>query len=1048
MPDFDRTLKTSGGAVPLPMSRRTFLVGAGVTALVSTVLSSEPAAGSTRPSPLNLREGTNFAAQVSPDHKKIAIDTLGVLWVLPASGGEARRLTSDLFDVSQPNWSPDGQTLVFQSYRDGVFNLWTIRPDGGGLRKLTEGPYDHREPRWSPDGRSIAFSSDVSGSYGIYVYDVTSGTIAVVANSAEEEYEPTWSPDGTRLAFVTANTRIDVVTLRSGARSVLVQVTKPEVVHQPTFTPAGDDVVYQLLKSGTSSLMLGTTTLVADEEVFPFQVSWSGNQFYYTAGGGIRRRTVGGAPSRVDFVLAIEVSTPRYRKRRRDFESQQAQVVRGIGSPVLSPDGRRVAYRALNDIYLLTIGGSATPLTGDSYWKSDPSWSPDGTSLAYSTDRGGTLDIWVRNLATGTDRQITDLADRAAVSGTWSPNSREIAFLDQDGAVWTVDVATGDVQRVFTATFEPGRPTWSADGTVIALAAVQPFSARYREGLSKILLINRKSGAARYVDTIKDQSLQTRGDDGPVWSPDGSKMVFALASVLWVMPVRPDGTPSGPPRQITDEVSDAPSWSADSLQILYLNNGRLRMVGAQGGAPRDIANPLRWRNVVGAERTIIHAGRMWDGVGSAVRTDVDIVIEGQRIAAVLPHDKGRTGELVDASSSFVMPGLIDIHHHREMQGYSYGDRQGRLWLSLGITTTRSPGSPAYHMVEERESIQSGARIGPRYFATGEAIDGKRIYYNFMRPTFSDDQLQLEFQRAGELDYDLMKCYVRLPVEWQKRVIDFSHKSNIPVTSHYHYPAMALGGDQTEHIGATSRFGFSRTVTTQGTAYDDVIETFVKSRMARTPTLFGSTTLYREDRSLVDDHRVFELYPPWRRAALQATVDSAASTDQSANRANLAAQVQQCLDIVQGGGVIVTGTVSPIDHAAISLHMNLRAMVRYGFTPQQALTTATSASGEFMGEPIGRIGRGMYADLAVVNGNPLDHIEDAAAIQHVFVAGVGHDVSSLLEPFSAATRYSGFAPQRTTLNRLLAPVASPPSNDGYWWHDPDYLETARHACCAG
>ena len=80
-----------------------------------------------------------------------------------------------------------------------------------------------------------------------------------------------------------------------------------------------------------------------------------------------------------------------------------------------------------------------------------------------------------------------------------------LAYLDQNGAVWTVDVASGDVQQVFEATFEPGRPTWSKDGNVIALAAVKPYSRRYREGLSKILVVNRRTGEATYVDPAPDR---------------------------------------------------------------------------------------------------------------------------------------------------------------------------------------------------------------------------------------------------------------------------------------------------------------------------------------------------------------------------------------------------------------------------------------------------------------------------------------------------------------------------------------------------------------
>ena len=357
-----------------------------------------------------------------------------------------------------------------------------------------------------------------------------------------------------------------------------------------------------------------------------------------------------------------------------------------------------------------------------------PAVAASARILSYSTDRGGTLDIWLRDLRSGQDRQLTASSSAAAVSGSWSADSSHLAFLDHNGVLYPVEVATGAVQQVFAATFEPGRPTWSADGNVIAMAAIRPYSARFREGLSKILLVDRRTGAATCVDPLPDRSIQTRGDDGPVWSPDGSRMAFVVASVLWVVDVHPDGTYAGTPRQLTTEVTDAPSWSGDSSQLLYLSNGRLRLVPAAGGRPQTVHMRLTWANTAPRGRTVIHAGRMWDGASRQLRRDVDVVVEGHRISAVEPHrhdhrdDRGGA-RLVDARDSVVIPGLIDLHHHREMQGYSYGDRQGRLWLSLGITTTRSPGSPAYQMVEARESVQSGARIAPRYFGTGEAVDG-------------------------------------------------------------------------------------------------------------------------------------------------------------------------------------------------------------------------------------------------------------------------------------------------------------------------------------
>jgi Tol biopolymer transport system component len=1037
------------------VNRRGFLAGvAGAAALSGIDLtvgggSRASAAEPTRAGlPVSVRQGTNIAAQLSPDGRTIAMDLLGVLWLVPVGGGRATRLTGDLFDIAQPVWRPDGALLAFQSYRDGNYDIWTVRPDGSDLRRSTTGPFDHREPRFSPDGRRIVLSSDVTGSYGIHLLDPSTATLTQLTDTADEEYEPAWSPDGSKVAFVVANTRVDVVTVADGTRTTAVTAPAGQIIHSPTWTPDGTDLVYCLLAGGTLPSVAGTSQLVlagrplfTGEDVFPLQVSWHGaDEYLYTADGAIRRRSLtGGARHDIPFTAPVSVLPARHTRRQRDFDSTSRRPVVGIGSPVLSPDGQQVAFRALNDIYTMRVGQPPRPLTRDDRWKSDPAWSPDGRHLSYSTDRGGKLDIWLRDLRTGTDRQLTNLPGAAAVSGTWSPDGARIAFLDQTGALHTVEVATGAVRQVFAATFEPGRPTFSADGSVIALAAIKPYSARFREGLSEILLVNRTTGAARYVQPLPDRSIQTRGDDGPVWSPDGGRMAFVVGSVLWVVDVHPDGTFASAPRQVTTEVTDAPSWSGDSRQLLYLNNGRLRLVSVDGGPPRTVPVGLSWTNVGGRGRVVVRAGRMWDGSSHTLRSDVDIVVDGHRISSLRPSGPGVDGELVDARDRVVIPGLVDMHNHREMQGYSYGDRQGRLWLSLGITTTRSPGSPAYHMVEERESIQSGARVGPRYFATGEAIDGSRIFYNFMRPTFDEHQLGLELQRAGALDYDLVKAYVRLRPEWQRQVITWAHARGVLATSHYHYPALAFGGDGMEHIGATNRLGYSRTVSALGAGYDDVIDLFTTSGAARTPTLFVAAAMFRDDTSLVTDNRVRTLYPQWEYATLQAAVATARTTDQTDNLANLARQVAQVAATLRGGGTMITGTDSPIDHTAVSTHMNLRAMVAYGLTPYEALTTATRFPGEVLGEPLGRITEGAYADLALLGGDPLTDITQAANVHGVMTGGRLLTVDELLAPFATATA-------TVPTSALLTPVPDHPANADYWWHDPHYVAASRHSCC--
>ena len=992
------------------------------------------------PQYVTIVEGTNIAVTAAPDGKAIAFDLFGVMWSVPVEGGAATRLTDDLTDGAQPDWSPDSKTLAFQSYRDGNFHIWTVGADGAGLKQLTKGPYDCREPRWSPDGKTIAFSSDTTGPYAIHVLEVATGAIKLWAQSKGQACEPCWSPDGTRIAFAVDRARIEVVdaagkSVTAATLAVSADRMNPTELHSPSFTPDGSDIVYHVLANGVSELRGSKGALVKGEDIFPFRPTWlPGGDLIYAADGKIKRRGAGGAKA-IEFSLAVPVRKPSYAKKQRDYDTTKARPVVGIGSPALSPDGEQVAFRALNDLWIMPLGGKPTALIKDGFWKCDPAWSPDGKLLAYSTDRAGSLDIWVRDLATGADRQVTKHAG-AALSAAWSKDGKQIAFLDQTGSLHTVDVATGAIKQRFGAIWEPGKPTWSLDGRTIALAAFKPYNARFREGLSEIMTVDVATGAATYQPHAPNKSLGTRGDDGPVWSPDGKAIAYVFASRLWTVEVDAKGQFTSAPKALTDEVTDAPTWSGDSSQLLYLSGGKLKLIAAAGGSAKTIPVPLTWANAKPKGRTVIRAGKLWDGLGPDLKRDVDIVVDGNRIAAILPAGQGPAdAKLIDAKDATVIPGLVEIHAHRQMQGYGYGDREGRLWLALGVTTTRSPGSPAYHMVEDRESLDAGARVGPRYFSTGEAIDGSRIYYNFMRPVTEPGQMQLELDRAEALSYDLLKSYVRLPLAASREITQWAHARGMHVTSHYHYPAVSFGLDGMEHIGATSRFGYSRTTSPLGTSYQDVTALFVHSGARRTPTLFSSSAMYGTDRSLVDDPRIKALYPPWEYARLVERAEQAAAGDPSVALSSLAQNVQHLRDILRSGGRVVTGTDSPIDFNGVSLHMNLRAMVKYGLTPYEALTTATRFSGEFLDQPFGTLTVGALADLVVTEGNPLVRIEDAAAVRHVMKGGEVFDIATLIAPFKDVAHT-----EVTPVKALAA------RKGGQWWHEAAYVESGRAACC--
>src|SRR5213075_3044571 len=121
--------------------KATWTLIAGALALFSQTPDGPP-----RRIALNLHEGTNMAAALSPDRRTLIIDLQGTLWSLPSSGGAARAITDVYLDARQPAWAPDNRRVAFQGYTDGVWHLYVMNADGGEVCAVTSGPFDDREP--------------------------------------------------------------------------------------------------------------------------------------------------------------------------------------------------------------------------------------------------------------------------------------------------------------------------------------------------------------------------------------------------------------------------------------------------------------------------------------------------------------------------------------------------------------------------------------------------------------------------------------------------------------------------------------------------------------------------------------------------------------------------------------------------------------------------------------------------------------------------------------------------------------------------------------
>ena len=209
------------------------------------------------------------------------------------------------------------------------------------------------------------------------------------------------------------------------------------------------------------------------------------------------------------------------------------------------------------------VGGfdAPTQLTNNGIWDGDPAWSPNGQQIAFTSDRGGRLDVYIMQAnGSSTPVNVTNRGSSDDWEPAWSPDGTRIAFTTniRGRTLQRWDVLTIGVDGTSLAVLtESGfSPSWSPDGAKIAFSLKSATSR---------LFVKNADGSGEAVGLTLDDSRYA------AWSPDGSKIAFNQFGELYV--VAADG--SGDPVQLTD--SDVgqnahPSWSPDGKRIVFSSN--------------------------------------------------------------------------------------------------------------------------------------------------------------------------------------------------------------------------------------------------------------------------------------------------------------------------------------------------------------------------------------------------------------------------------------------------------------------------------------------
>jgi len=428
--------------------------------------------------------GEDLGPSWSRDGSKIAFasdrDGDREIFVMNSDGSDLQQLTFNTVADDLQDFSPDGTTIVFNSDRSGFWNIWTINADGSNPQQLTSGTGRDFMPEWSPDGTEIVFESDRHGPLELYIMDANGGNLRRLTYMYSDNHEPDWSPDGSRIVFIALQGGDFDIMLIDPDGNNLVNLTSdsPATDWSPSWQP---EVIDDDSNGGGTGMLAYCNQPVSAPEL---------HEIYATHIDGTRKQQLVEAPI-------------------------------GLNHHEWSPDGQQIAAVGYVDastwsIYVFDADGTDLTRLTDTVdvLDNEPSWSPDGTRLAWGRTypaEGDRSELWIMN-NNGTDQHTINVEGDGV---RWSPDGtrllyhKELANID----IWSCDIDGANEQQLTFSAGDDIEPDWSPDGSRIIFTST-------RDGNYEIYVMNADgSDQLRLTDnSVFDLS--------PTWSPDGTLVAF------------------------------------------------------------------------------------------------------------------------------------------------------------------------------------------------------------------------------------------------------------------------------------------------------------------------------------------------------------------------------------------------------------------------------------------------------------------------------------------------------------------------------------------